>query len=619
MDWLNKMSRRRLTIIAVLLAAITLMSVNMFAGTVMRSWRADLTEGKLFTITDATRQVLGQLDEAINVRLYYSRALGDQAPHYAAHAERARGLLELYADLAGGKLNVEVIDPEPFSDEEDRAVAAGLRGVPIGQSGQAAYLGVAGSNSTDDQETIGFLSLERQNFLEYDLTKLIHKLADPARKTIGLITRLGLAGGVDPQRGRLPQWMIYQQMSELFDIEVVNATAGVIPPSVDVLLLVAPDPLSEREVYAIDQFALSGKPVIAFVDPFSETHPQQVAHLKEGQPIHDLLAKWGAQIEPEKIVGDINHARQVQFNANGNAQVASYVPWLNLNRAALDQGNALFSSIEQLVMASAGSISPVKEAGTSFAPLILTSPEAMLIDAIEMRIPDPLRLLNAYKPGGQSLVLAARLSGEAKTAFGDGAPKAEDEAEDKKPPAHLSEGKIDIVLVGDADMLFDSFWAQAQEILGQRFIVPRAHNADFLMNALENVTGGAVLAGLRGRGVATRPFTVVQDIRREAESKFRQREQELNKKLEETQKKLAEIQSRAEGGNVILSDEDKRAILDFRSEVVTIRKDLREVQRALRADIENLGFWVKAANIAGVPALIGLVAGGVALRRRRRR
>ncbi len=630
MQWLNNLSRQQLTWSAIALAAIVLASLNMLAGETLRSWRADLTAGNLFTISQSTRDVLAGLEEPVTIKFYYSRALGDLAPVYGAHAQRVRGLLQLYEDLAGGMLELQVIDPQPLSDDEDRAVAAGLRGAPLGEGTGTGYLGIVGTNSTDNQQVISFLSTERQDFLEYDLTKLIHQLSDPARKTVGLITSLGLAGGFDPQRGRIPAWMVHQQMTEFFDVETIDAGTAEIPEKIDVLLLAAPGELSKAMVYAIDQFALSGKPVVAFLDVFPETSPQKLAQLEEGEPIHDLLKAWGVSLSAGKVVGDIQHARRVQFAAGGQPQVASYVVWLNMDAISLDKGSSFFSSVEHLVMASPTSFSPVPEAGTTFQPLILTSPEAMLIDAIEMRIPDPLRLMQNYKPGGQSLVLAARVSGNATTAFSDGAPALETaEGEQSEPPSanssdqeaaeHLKGGKVNVVLVGDADMLFDSFWADVRQLLGQQFIVPHANNVDFLLNILENVSGGTALADLRGRGIKQRPFTLVQNIRQKAETKYRQREQALNTKLEETQKKLDEIQSRAQDGKVILSDEDKQAILGFRSEFVSIRKDLREVQKALRRDIERLGLWVKAINIAGVPALIGLAGIGIALSRRRRR
>lgn len=626
MDWLKNLNRRQLTWMSVGLAAVIVFSLNMLASQTMRAWRTDLTDSHLFTITNATKSVLGGLKEPVTVKFYFSRALGDQAPQYGAHAERVRGLLQLYEDLAGGNLKVEVIDPQPLSDAEDRAVAAGLRGVPLGSGAGTGYLGIVGSNSTDNQQTITFLTTERQDFLEYDLTKLIHQLGDPARKTVGLITSLGIAGGFDQRRGRIPAWLVHQQMTEFFDVDPVDPAGSSIPEKIDVLMLAAPGKLSPAMIYAIDQFALAGKPVVAFLDVFPETSPQKLAQLEDGEPIHDLLKAWGVKLATDKVVGDLRNARQVQFNAGGQPQVASYVVWLNLGRDSLDAGNALFSSIVQLVMASPTGFSKVEDAGTVFQPLITTSKDAMLIASKEMRIPDPLRLMQNYKPGGEPIALAARVSGDAKTAFEDGAPPAEkpegdaaktDEA--KEPAVHLASGAINVVLVGDADMLFDSFWAEAREMLGQRFIVPRANNVDFLLNILENVSGGAALSDLRGRGVEQRPFTLVQDIRQRAEAQYRQREQALNTKLGETQKKLEEIQSRAQGGKVILSEEDKKAILGFRGEVISIRRDLREVQKDLRREIDKLGFWVKAVNIAGVPLLIGLAGIGVAMSRRRRR
>lgn len=632
MNWLKSLSSRQLTWLAVGLAAVIVASINMLSSQTMRAWRADLTESSLFTITDATRTVLGGLKEPVNIKLYSSRGLSEQAPVYGAHAERVRGLLQLYEDLAGGNLKVEFIDPQPLSDAEDRAVAAGLQGVPLADG--TGYLGIVGTNSTDDRQVLPFLTTERQEFVEYDLTKLIHQLGDPARKKVGLITTLGIAGGADPQRGRIPAWLVHQQMTEFFDVEPLDPMGDSIPDDIDILMLAAPGNMPAGLVYAIDQFALAGKPVVGFLDVFPESSPQKVAQLAEGEPIHELLKAWGAQLTIDKVVGDVRNARRVQFSdATGQPQVAGYVVWMNMSQDSLDPGNALFSSIGHLVFASPTGFTKVEGATTKFKPLIMTSKDAMLIDSIEMRIPDPLKLIQNYKSGGEPIVLSARLSGSAKTAFADGAPpapKVEDKAGDKnKEPAkaeepkelakQITEGAINVVLVGDADMLFDSFWAEAREMAGQRIIVPRSNNIDFLLNTLEDVSGGAVLSGLRGRGVEERPFTKVQEIRQLAETQYRQREQALNTKLTETQKKLEEIQSRAGDGTVILSDDDKKSILGFRSEVISIRKDLREVQKDLRREIDKLGFWIKAINIAGVPLLIGLAGIGVAMGRRRKR
>ncbi len=619
MKWLQRVSRHHLAWIALFFAALTLLGINVLASEKLRTLRADLTQGKLFTISGATRDVLAKLDEPVYIKLYYTNKLGEVSPAYARHAGRVRNLLHHYADLAGGKLVLEIIEPEPFSSAEDRAVAAGLRGVPLGGDNGTGYLGVVGTNSTDDQKVLAFLTTERQNFLEYDLTKLVHQLANPARKKIGIMTSLPLAGGFDPQRGQVPAWLINQQMKEFFDVEMLANDSKAIE-GIDVLFLAAPGRLSENTLYAIEQFALSGKPVVAFLDTFSEASQRSKVKLGSDDPLHKLLKAWGVQVSSGKVVADIGHARQVQYQAGLQPVVANYVVWLEFPKGGLDEGNALFSSVNNLVMASPANLEPVEGAETKFEAILRTSTQGMLVDVAALAQPDPLTLLQNYAPGGKALTIAARVTGPAKTAYPDGAPKAatggdaSKEGDGKKaeqtPSAkeHLKTGDVNIMVVGDSDMLFDRFWAQVRSLAGQQFIVPVSGNADFLLNTLEIASGGAALSGLRGRGVETRPFTRVLQIRQQAETRYRRRERVLNTKLEQTTRKLGEIQSRAQDGNVILSEQDKTAILGFREEIVSIRQDLRGVQRALRKDIEQLETTVKVANIAGVPLAIGFGA-----------
>lgn len=621
MGWLNSLSRPARAAIALALAAITLVSVNLFAREGLRHWRADITEGGLYTISDATRQVLDGLDDPITLRFYYSRQIGDKVPTYAQHADRIRNLLSLYDSLAGGKLRVEYFDPRRFSDDEDRAVAAGLQGVNLGDGQTSVYLGLVGTNLTDDQQAIPFITLDRANFLEYDLTRLIHTLAEPKRKMVGLITGLPIAGTMDPQTGQpVPSWLVYQQMSEFFDVKAVSADAAEVPGDVDVLLVVAPDKLTDRAAFAIDQFALAGKPVLVFADPFSELRQVNKSTLKDGDALLRLLKAWGATIAPNTVVGDIAHARRVQFNVQGQPTVAAYVAWMTFDKASFDVADALFANVDRMVIASPGVIAPVAGAGTTFSALIETSDQASLIEDARLVEPNPLKLLQSYKPANKPFALAARLTGEAESAFPDGPPVADSAAEMAKP-GWLRSGRINVVAVADADLLYDSFWADTRQALGQNLVVPRANNADFLLNALENLSGGQALAGLRGRGVEARPFTRIDDMQREAEGRYRAREQALNDKLVETQKKITEIQSRAQDGLVVLSDEDKQAILGFRQDVVAIRQQLRAVQAALRADIERLETQVKFVNIAGVPLLIiaGLVVFALVRRLRRRK
>jgi ABC-type uncharacterized transport system involved in gliding motility auxiliary subunit len=385
----------------------------------------------------------------------------------------------------------------------------------------------------------------------------------------------------------------------------VSTDAAEIPGDVDVLVVAAPDKLTERAAYAIDQFALAGKPVLVFADPFSELRQIHKSALKEGDALLRLLKAWGATVAPNTVVGDIAHARRVQYSVQGQPTVAAYVVWMNFDKSSFDKADAIFANIDSMVIASPGVIAPVEGAGTTFSALITTSDQATLIEDDRLKDPNPLKLLESYKPANKAFTLAARLQGEAGTAFPDGPPVAADAADMSKAKAEaLKAGKINVVVVADADMLYDGFWADTRQVMGQNLVVPRANNADFLLNALENMSGGQALAGLRGRGVEARAFTLIDDMQRQAEGRYRAQEQALNDKLAETQKKIKEIQSKAQDGMVVLSDEDKQAILGFRQDVVAIRRQLRAVQAALRADIERLETEVKFINTAGVPLLI---------------
>ncbi|HFB98317.1 MAG TPA: ABC transporter, partial [Bryobacterales bacterium] len=609
---------------------------NLFASQMLRQYRADFTEEKLYTISDATRKVLNSLEEPVTLRLYFSRSLAERAPLYADYGARVKALLRHYADLSHGMLKVEVIDPEPFSAEEDRAIAAGLQAIPLGD-GQNAYFGLVGENSTDQREVIPFLSAERAEYLEYDLTKLVHKLNTPHRKVVGVITSLPMFGGFTPRGGRRDDWAVVLQMREFYKVIPIEETAKEVPSTVDVLLIVTPAKMNDGLARSVDAFALSGKPVIVYADPWNEAAAIDrnligKSALKADDPVAKMLSAWGVKVSTGRIVGDITFARKVIFNNGGREQAASYLVWMELDRRAFVRPeDPVFANVNNMIVGSAGALEKAKDAKTVFEPLVRTSDRAMLMSTDYMAMPNPLELLAAYKPGGKPLVLAARVKGEARSAFAgaksgeiakkDAANTQKDAANEKKKSASGSArtGRVNLLVFADADTLSDRFWATRRKISEtQTMIIPAAANATFLLNALEQMSGGGALSGLRGRSLKQRPFVRVEEIRRAAERRFRARERELKEKLKEAEKRLSSIKARVEGGKVVISEKDRDLIVQVRSEILGLRRSLRDVQRALVRDIENLGFWLKAVNIAGVALLVALIALVVALARRAR-
>ncbi len=626
--------RRRLALTGLALAAVIFLGVNIFANAAFTSWQLDLTEDNLFTLSPGTSTVLAAIDEPIAVQLYFSDSLGERSPLHANFYNRVRELLERYADISGGRLQLEILNPQPFTDVEDRAVASGLQGVPLGDSSDLGYFGLVASNSTDGQEVVPFFNAERERFVEYDLTSLVYRLANPKKKVLAVLSSLPVLGA--GRAGRpLPPWMFTEQIGNFFDVRPMTMFDKQVPEDADLLLIIHPKGFDDALQYAIDQFVLGGGKVIVFVDPNAEVQALSGMRLPDAvSDFNRLLEAWGARLVKDKVVGDRDAAQRVNAPGGNRPIVADYVVWLNLMQRHFDQDDVVSGDIRQMIMATAGILEAVPVAGSAFTPLVQTGPRAMPIDTVQVigPRPDPLGLLRAYKDGDKRLALAARLTGSVKSAFPDGAPKSKDEDKDKKEsqedaaekvekPAHLaaSKGPINVIVVADVDMLYDEFWVSQRDFFGQKVLVPISNNVDFLINALDNLSGSEALVGLRGRGRSSRPFTWVDEIRREAEVRFRSREETLLRSLKEIQDKLNRLKGGEKGqGEAILPPEAKRSIDKFRQEMVVIRRGLRDVQQALRADIEALDSWLKFLNIAAIPLLLAIGAIMVAALRRRR-
>jgi ABC-type uncharacterized transport system involved in gliding motility auxiliary subunit len=624
MNALSRFDRNALTVGGIILAIVLFLSVNVFSQAVFRTARIDLTEETLFTVSPATKEILNSIGEPITLKLYVSGRV-KEIPGIATYAARVREMLENYTILAGGRLKLEVFNPQQFSPEEDQAVGFGIQAVPVSSAGDVIYFGLAGTNSTDDEDTIPFFSPSRERFLEYDLSKLVYNLAKPKKTTVALISSLPITA--DPQRRYTP-WVSYEQASQFFDIRTLGGNIKKIGDDVDILLLINPTTLAEVTRYAIDQFVMRGGKVLAFVDPQPETNPPPPS--EPGMPprpwpehkLGSLLEGWGIDAPADKVVGDRIAAQRVNALSAGRRVVTSYLPWLNLSRIHLRRDDVVTSEIERINLTSAGVLGLKEGATLKMEPLVSSSEDSTLIEVAVLRgNPDPVRMLTEFKSDRKAYPMIARYSGSLKTNFPDGPPKDEDDRFATGPDPELvkthlaqSQKPTAIIVAADADMLADQIWLQGS---GNNMAVPVAQNGDLFVNLLDNLAGSVGLIALRGRGLSNRPFDYVEGIQRDAELRFRSKERELVTNLEDMEKKLTE-QRRREEGTSILSREQQDQIAGFRREIVRTRSELRDVQHALRRDIEQLDSTTKVLNIGLVPVLIGLLAIGLALVRRAR-
>jgi ABC-type uncharacterized transport system involved in gliding motility auxiliary subunit len=628
---MRRFSSSLLGVIAVL---AILVGINVLAETRLGRVQLDLTQQKLYTLNDGTRKILGGLKDPITLRLYYSRALGGRIPMYGAYADRVREMLREYASVAAGKIKLEFLDPEPFSDTEDRALAYGLQGVPVDQGGEQVYFGLAASNLLDDERTIAFFQPERERFLEFDLTKLIYELSNPTRPVMGVLSSLPLDG--DPRMmmmmrqnpGAGAPWVSMLQLRQSFTVKNVQPDVQVIDPAIQVLLVAHAQNLSDTALYAIDQFVMRGGRLMAMVDPHSEG--QSAAPNPTGQPITEtasslkkLFDAWGIDYDGTRLVGDITGAWRVRASATDRVQAVDYVAWFNI-RDGINHDDPATADLSQVTVASSGFLRKKEGADITFTPLLTASPKAGPLALEQVKtFPDPGKILGNFKAEGGPYVIAARVRGVLKSAFA-GPPELPKDG--KRPdafPAHIAQSTepANLVVAADSDILADRFWVRVQDFFGQQEATPFSDNGPFVANLLGTLAGGDALIGLRSRGAALRPFDLIDGMQRDAEATYRQTERALQAHLDETQKKLTALRTgRGEtGANAVISEQQRVAIDDLRRDVTATRVKLRNVQLELRRDIIRLESSLRLLNIAAVPVLLTVVALLLGLARRRRR
>ena len=618
----NAENAARFAIISLVLLGILFIAVNILAAGSIHSKRLDLTQDNLYTLSPSTKSLINELDEQITFKLYVSSGLSQQVPHLGVYANRVRDLLAEYESISGGKIKLELLDPVPFSNIEDRAVASGLRGIPAVSGGDNMYFGLVGTNTTDDIEKIPFIQIDREAFLEYDISRMLFALAKTKPTVVGILSTLPTDGTVKftatGQQEAVPPYVVRDQIGSLFETRFLGKELDGVPEDINVLLIVHPKNTSEKTLFSIDQYLLAGGKAIIFVDPFAETEAMQGQMMRpsiEGSSLAKLFDTWGLEYDPAKVVVDRLSARKVLPEA-GN-RLIEYLPWLELRGPSLDRRSPITSSIEVVAVASAGHISASKEALIKISPLIVSSPGSNLISAKKVQgFRNPKNLLREFTPGDGQYTIAARVNGTVNSSFPKGlTEKRGDQAgngkKDTKPirspnkALKKSSQPLDVIVVADADILADRFWVIKRDFAGQKVPVATANNGDFVLNAIEYLSGGSNLMALRGRGTASRPFEVLGNIQQIASQRFEDKERQLRQTLLNTEKKLREVrQKNPEGSGAVVSKNDQRTMEKMQREILKLRSELRKVRRSLTNEYESLEMRLWFFNIALVPLVL---------------
>jgi ABC-type uncharacterized transport system involved in gliding motility auxiliary subunit len=621
------------SLVGVIAVLAIVVGINMVADARLAGVRLDLTEQHIYTLSPGTRAILAGLKEPVTLRLFYSRQLGTTLPAYGTYADRVREMLEEYAQASNGKVRLEFFNPEPFSDTEDRAMAYGLQGVPVDQSGEQVYFGIAGTNLLDDERSIAFLQPERERFLEYDLSKLVYDLSNPARPMVGVMSSLPLDG--DPRmmmmmrgQGGGQPYAVMTLLRQTNQVRMVSTEATAIDPDIKVLLVAQAQHLSDATQYAIDQFVMRGGSLMVMVDPYSEAEaatpsPTGMPPADTSSDLKRLFDAWGIGFDPTAVVGDPNGAWRVRA-PGGRVQAVDYLAWFNIHDG-ISHNDPATADLQQVTVASSGFLTKKPDAHIDFSPLLTSSAQSGLIPLDQVKTPDPAAILAGFHPEGGPRVIAARVHGMLTSAFPVAPPLPAQAAGQPAPaplPPHLGATKepANIVVVADSDILADRFWVRQSDFFGQQDLTPFSDNGAFVANIVGTLAGGDALIGLRARGAAIRPFDLIVKMQAAAEARFQQTEHALQQHLDDTQKQLQQLrQGDSAKEQAVITPAQHDAIEAARREIVQTRSKLRAVQLELNRDIERLETELLVFNVVMVPVLVTLGAIALSLLRRRRR
>lgn len=609
--------------LSIALLIVFLIAVNVVASFI--PLRVDVTDDGLYTISEGTETILEALEDTVTIKYYFSKSYAGLPPQFKTYAQRVEELLDEYVHLAKGNMKLEVFDPQPDSEEEEWAQKYGIAQVGL-PSGESFYFGMVGL-LLDQEVSIPFFDLRREKFLEYDISQAILTLNTPQAPKIGILTSLNIRGARPPD-----EWALHLELKKNFDVEILQPTMEEVPDGITLLVVMHAKEISERTEYAVEQYLLRGGRLIVLVDP-SSNHEARTSRSQYGRPpntrsdLPKLLKNWGVDYQPGKLVGDVRYATPI--NA-GQGKIVRYPIWMSLPAEALNAEHPITSQLESLLFADAGHLKKVKDSTVQFIPIVQTSQDSGTMEALMVQFMPPEQITRDLNTDLDVKVLAALVRDQFKTAFPEGQPpKPPKEGDDQSsqealPPLkhpHLNEAKAPqtILVVADVDFISDTFSVQKFNMLGQVVIQPINDNLNFMLNAIETLSGNEALMSIRSRGRFARPFTKVIALEHQAQLRYQQEESALQQSLHEVQEKLRNLQENKDPKQrLLLSKEQQAEIKKFREEELKTRKRLREVRKNLRQDIEVLGNMLLSLNILLIPVIVAVV-GVISYRSRTRK
>jgi ABC-type uncharacterized transport system involved in gliding motility auxiliary subunit len=692
---MNVWQSRALTI--ALIGLIALFSVHI-GNRLLEGTRADLTATDLYSLSEGSRQILDRMQEEgvkpLDVTLYFSLTAGKTLPKFIkdfiTYERYLRNLLREYELASKGKVRLQIVDPVPDSEEAQDAADFGLDGKLINQHGDLFYFGLVFQTETGSRHVIEFLWPTEQENVEYQISKTLYNLLWPSSKKVGVLSSLQVMGGAsDPfmaqmlaAQGRRPEekWISMRVLDETYEV-------AAIPPDVeeishddyDLVLVVHPKKLGDKALWALDEWIQTGGNTLVFLDPYalSDRPPQdpqqpwQALQYRPSSELDPLLEAWGLQLSPDEFAADLELAVKRPLTVRGPAEtvVIDLLITEEQRQATLHTESPILQGVKELRFLLAGSLERISDSGAASVeaggnaeteadeseataperdftatPFITTTPSGTTLHIEPGFGSDQLaytdlnnaaKLLDAYRPGEEPVVLAYLLRGKLPSAYPEGTDYPSKEAErppglpaeiDLPPPEDAEmihqdpvpeeeRREATVLVFADTDFISDQI-AFLQNPLG---IVQAANdNHVVLLNAVDFLLGAPELMSVRAKRGLDRPFTLFDEIEAQAEKDTLEREQQLRADIETWQNELRDKQSEITQRNAALFQMRLQEEVDRLNERVSeANRELREIRQDRRKALERQESLVRFSVMGWMPIVVlGL---GVYMATRRQR
>jgi ABC-type uncharacterized transport system involved in gliding motility auxiliary subunit len=590
---MKKLILKKYFFISVISTILFFLSFNFIINKINFNIGIDFTSTKTFTLSKGTKNVLANIEEPLKFEFIYSRSLSKNIPIIQNYANQIEGLLNRYDSLAKGKIDFQIIEPEPYSDQEDYVERFGVQGIPVDQEGSNIYFGLIATNTTDDIEIIPFFDPSKAGSLEKQLTDIIYKLNRVEKPKIGLLTQVETKSP-NPNIPLQGEYILFEQLGNYYEIEYLNPTAEIFE-NIDLLIVYHPAEISDNTEYAIEQFILRGGKALLFIDPYFEKDD----YSGKSSTLDNVLKTLNINYIDRVILDGAQATRlQTQQNISDNTSLQTLLKlnWPEIRTDFINQQEDISNGLSLVRLISPGGLMKLNEESQTTYNSILSSSE-LTMDLSIQEVQDPIELINNFNPTGIIYDFAVRIGGAASSNFNNF---------ENKYSNHISQSQenINVIVFSDADFIRSPFWARVQKFLNSTVVEESSDNGTLVSNIMDLMTGFDDFIDLRNKETPFRPFTVVQKMQAEAEKQYLGQEQELQQKLDLTLQKIKNLSGGRDSENVQLSEIQIEELAAFQFEVERTRKELREVRRNLNKDIDALANKINAINTFFIPILL---------------